>query len=211
MGSFSLYNFIISVPAILIAFTVQGYSKALVADKLGDKTPRLQGRLTLNPIAHIDPIGFIMILIFKFGWTKPLETNPRAYKRGYKDAIKVSIAAPIGNLITGFIGMFIYVFLLKYMGNFLNNASGVVIVQMISAIISINISLCIFNLLPLPGLAGFEIFRDLAPKHFYKISDKIYQYQFVILIIIVFAGSTFLYYPVSVIIDLFYKIATLIL
>ena len=115
MRNFDLFNLIISVPAVLIAFTVQGYAKAFVADKLGDKTPRFQGRLTLNPIAHIDIVGFIMILLFRFGWTKPLETNPRAYKRGYKDAIKVSIAAPIGNLIAAFIGMFIYVFLIRFM------------------------------------------------------------------------------------------------
>ena len=87
MSSFrmELLGVILKIPAILIAFTAQGYAKALVADKLGDKTPRFQGRLTLNPAAHIDLIGFIMILIAGFGWTKPLNTNPSAYKRGYKD------------------------------------------------------------------------------------------------------------------------------
>mgnify|MGYP000180570928 CR=1 FL=1 len=83
----NLLYIILKIPAILIAFTVQGYAKALVADKLGDKTPRFQGRLTLNPAAHIDLIGFIMILLAGFGWTKPLNTNPSAYKRRYKDAI----------------------------------------------------------------------------------------------------------------------------
>ena len=211
MRNFQLFNLIISVPAVLIAFTVQGYAKALVADKLGDKTPRFQGRLTLNPIAHIDLVGFIMILLFHFGWTKPLETNPRAYKRGYKDAIKVSIAAPIGNLIAAFIGMFIYVFLIRYMGTMLTGAGGTVLLSMVYAVVSVNVSLCVFNLLPLPGLAGFEILRDLAPKHFYKIADKIYQYQFLILMVVVFVGSSFLYYPVSFIINLFYRIVRIIL
>lgn len=211
MGNSQLINLIISVPAVLIAFTVQGYAKALVADKLGDKTPRFQGRLTLNPIAHIDLVGFIMILLFHFGWTKPIETNPRAYKRGYKDAIKVSIAAPIGNLIAAFIGMFIYVFLIRYMGTMLTGAGGTVLLSMVYAVVSVNVSLCVFNLLPLPGLAGFEILRDLAPKHFYKIADKIYQYQFLILMVVVFVGSSFLYYPVSFIINLFYRIVRIIL
>ena len=87
MSSFrmQLLVIILKIPAILIAFTAQGYAKALVADKLGDKTPRFQGRLTLNPSAHIDLIGFLMILIAGFGWTKPLNTNPSAYKRGYKE------------------------------------------------------------------------------------------------------------------------------
>ena len=152
-----------------------------------------------------------MILLFRFGWTKPLETNPRAYKRGYKDAIKVSIAAPIGNLIAAFIGMFIYVFLIRYMGTMLTGAGGTVLLSMVYAVVSVNVSLCVFNLLPLPGLAGFEILRDLAPKHFYKIADKIYQYQFLILMVVVFVGSSFLYYPVSFIINLFYRIVRIIL
>ena len=211
MRNFQLFNLIISVPAVLIAFTVQGYAKALVADKLGDKTPRFQGRLTLNPIAHIDLVGFIMILLFHFGWTKPIETNPRAYKRGYKDAIKVSIAAPIGNLIAAFIGMFIYVFLIRYMGTMLTGAGGTVLLSMVYAVVSVNVILCVFNLLPLPGLSGFEILRDLAPKHFYKIADKIYQYQFLILMVVVFVGSSFLYYPVSFIMNLFYRIVRIIL
>ena len=152
-----------------------------------------------------------MILLFHFGWTKPIETNPRAYKRGYKDAIKVSIAAPIGNLIAAFIGMFIYVFLIRYMGTMLSGAGGTVLLSMVYAVVSVNVSLCVFNLLPLPGLAGFEILRDLAPKHFYKIADKIYQYQFLILMVVVFVGSSFLYYPVSFIINLFYRIVRIIL
>ena len=110
----NLLYIILKIPAILIAFTVQGYAKALVADKLGDKTPRFQGRLTLNPAAHIDLIGFIMILLAGFGWTKPLNTNPSAYKRRYKDAIKVSIAAPLANLLVGFIGMILLVFTSKF-------------------------------------------------------------------------------------------------
>ena len=210
MRNFDLFNLIISVPAVLIAFTVQGYAKAFVADKLGDKTPRFQGRLTLNPIAHIDIVGFIMILLFRFGWTKPLETNPRAYKRGYKDAIKVSIAAPIGNLIAAFIGMFIYVFLIRFMGTMLSGASGTVILSMVYSVVSVNVSLFVFNLLPLPGLAGFEIFRDLWPKTFYKVSDKIYQYQFLILIAIIFIGGTILSIPVNLILNGFMAFAKLI-
>lgn len=211
MRNFNLFSLIISVPAVLIAFTVQGYAKAFVADKLGDKTPRFQGRLTLNPAAHIDLMGFVMILLFHFGWTKPLETNPRAYKNGYKDAIKVSIAAPIGNLIAAFIAMFIYVFLIRFMGTVLSGATGTVILSMVYAVVSVNISLFVFNLLPLPGLAGFEIFRDLAPKHFYRVADKIYQYQMIILMLVIFVGSSFLSYPVMWIMNLFYRIVRIIL
>lgn len=212
MSSFrmQLLVIILKIPAILIAFTAQGYAKALVADKLGDKTPRFQGRLTLNPSAHIDLIGFLMILIAEFGWTKPLNTNPSAYKRGYKDAIKVSIAAPLANLLVGFLGTILYVFTYKFLFNILSDTIYFILINMIWLIATINISLFVFNLLPIPGLAGFEIFRDLWPKTFYKVSDKIYQYQFLILIAIILIGGTILSIPVNFILNGFMAFARLI-
>ena len=212
MSSFRMQSLVIilKIPAILIAFTAQGYAKALVADKLGDKTPRFQGRLTLNPSAHIDLIGFLMILIAGFGWTKPLNTNPSAYKRGYKDAIKVSVAAPLANLLVGFLGTILYVFTYKFLSNILSDTIYFILINMIWLIATINISVFVFNLLPIPGLAGFEIFRDLWPKTFYKVSDKIYQYQFLILIAIIFIGGTILSIPVNFILNGFMAFAKLI-
>ena len=208
--NFDLLTIILTIPGALIAFTAQGYARALVADKLGDKTPRFQGRLTLNPAAHIDPIGFLMILLVGFGWTKPINTNPSAYKRGYKDAIKVSIAAPIANLLVGFIAMILYVFCYKFLLNILPDTAFYILSRMIGYTASINISLFVFTLLPLPGLAGFDIFRDLLPKTFYKVSDKIYQYQFLILIAIILVGGRILSIPVSFIYNLFLTIGKLI-
>ena len=212
MSSFrmELLGIILKIPAILIAFTAQGYAKALVADKWGDKTPRFQGRLTLNPAAHIDLIGFIMILIAGFGWTKPLNTNPSAYKRGYKDAIKVSIAAPLANLLVGLLGTILYVGTYKFLSNILPDTIYFILINMVLLIATVNVSLFVFNLLPIPGLAGFEIFRDLWPKTFYKVSDKIYQYQFLILIAIIFIGGTILSIPVNLILNGFMAFAKLI-
>ncbi|MDU2291549.1 MAG: site-2 protease family protein [Clostridium celatum] len=217
MSSFKLQllGYILKIPAILIAFTAQGYAKALVADKLGDKTPRFQGRLTLNPAEHVDLIGFLMILIAGFGWTKPLNTNPSAYKRGYKDAIKVSVAAPLANLLVGFLGTILYVATLyvatyKFLPNILPDTIFFILINMIRLIATVNISLFVFNLLPIPGLAGFEIFRDLWPKTFYKVSDKIYQYQFLILIAIIFIGGSILSIPVNFIYNAFMTLARLI-
>ena len=212
MSSFrmELLVIILKIPAILIAFTAQGYAKALVADKLGDKTPRFQGRLTLNPAAHIDLIGFIMILIAGFGWTKPLNTNPSAYKRGYKDAIKVSIAAPLANLLVGLLGTILYVGTYKFLSNILPDTIYFILINMVLLIATVNVSLFVFNLLPILGLAGFERFRDLWPKTFYKVSDKIYQYQFLILIAIIFIGGTILSIPVNLILNGFMAFAKLI-
>lgn len=207
MGVDYLLDRILTVPAILIAFVAQGYAKAKVADKLGDKTPRFQGRLTLNPAAHIDLMGFIMILLVGFGWTKPLDTNPRAYKRGQKDAIKVTMAAPLANLLVGFIAMFIYglwaITAYKIVPSSSYNIVGIAL-QYISII---NINLFVFNLIPLPGLAGFELFKEISPKNFYKVADILYQYQMVILIGVVLLGRYILAIPSGLIIKLFSKIA----
>jgi len=206
-----LLDIIYSVPAILIAFTIQGYAKAKMADKLGDKTPRFQGRLSLNPIDHIDPMGLILILIAGFGWTKPLNTNPNAYKRGHKDTIKVIVAGPLANLLVGFIGAFVFIFFTIAFIRVLPTSVYMVARSMLSAIVSVNVSLFIFNLLPLPGLAGFEIWKHFWPKSFYKSADTIYQYQMFIILGVLFLGKYILGYPVALIVGLFIKIALLVL
>ena len=178
---------ILIIPAILIAFTVHEYAHAYVADRLGDKTPKFQGRLTLNPFAHIDPVGFLMIILVGFGWAKPIETNPSAYKRGYKDDIKVSAAGVIGNLIAAVVFAFVTVLLYKIGLASPYNGSNLqwVVWNIFDGIVQINCMLVIFNLIPIPGLDGFHILRDLYPKAFYKISGFMYQYQLIILIVFV--------------------------
>lgn len=190
-----LLETILVIPGILIAFVIQGYAKALVADKLGDKTPRFQGRLTLNPLAHIDLLGFIMILLVKFGWTKPVEVNPSALKRGRKDEIKVTIAGPIGNLIVAFILLFIYGIWINTLSGVLPTSMYIIGLMMINLAVQININLFIFNLIPMPGLAGFELFRELSPKNFYKYGSKLYEYQMPILLGVVLLGQYILVYP----------------
>lgn len=207
MGVDYLLNKILAVPAILIAFVAQGYAKAKVADKLGDKTPRFQGRLTLNPAAHIDLMGFIMILLVGFGWTKPLDTNPRAYRRGQKDAIKVTMAAPLANLLVGFIAMFIYGLWAITAYKIVPSSSYNIVGMALQYISIININLFIFNLIPLPGLAGFELFKELSPKNFYKVADILYQYQMIILMGVVLLGRYILAIPSGLIVELFSKIA----
>lgn len=200
---------ILIIPAILIAFTAQGYSKAKMADKLGDKTPRFQGRLSLSPFNHIDLIGFIMILFIGFGWTKPVETNPSAYKRGYKDAIKVTLASLFSTLIVAFIASFIYVLFFRF-GSGISLSTFNIIVSIIVNIVLINVSLFIFNLLPLPGLAGFELLRELNPRKFYEISGVIYRYQFPMLIGIAVLGRYVLSLPTAFIVNIFIKLASFI-
>lgn len=207
-----IYDKIIMIPAILLAFTFHEFAHAKVADVLGDKTPRFQGRLTLNPIKHIDPIGFLLIILVGFGWAKPVETNPSAYKNYYKDDLKVSLAGPLTNLVLSFLGCLLWMLLIMNIKvfAFLPISILVVISDMLRAIFTINACLFIFNLLPLPGLDGFAVLRDLAPSTFNRISDSIYRYQGIIMILIVVAGSRFLSVPVVYVQNFIMKIVSVI-
>lgn len=195
------------IPAILIGFTFHEFAHAIVADRLGDKTPKFQGRLTLNPLAHIDIMGFVMILIFGFGWAKPVEVNVNAFKHKYKDDLKVSLAGPVANIIVAFGFSIIFVLFIKFFDGKIDAVSYKIIISILLYTININIVLFIFNLIPVPGLDGFHILRDLFPKTFYNISGSIYRYQFIILILLVFVSPYIFKGPVEAIMNLFiYKI-----
>ncbi|MBU3110917.1 site-2 protease family protein [Clostridium lacusfryxellense] len=204
------------IPGILLAFTFHEYAHAITADRLGDKTPRFQGRLTLNPIAHIDPIGFILILVMGFGWAKPVQTNPSAYKNYYKDDLKVSVAGPIANLILGFVFSILTVLFFKYSPTQGSIYSIVVSILQIAG--SINCLLFFLNLVPVPGFDGFHIVRDLFPKFFYGLSDTINRYQFIIFMVLILpilpGGQSVFYYLVQVpsqgLFSLFMSIAQMI-
>lgn len=213
---------ILMIPVILLAFTVHEYAHAKVADKLGDKTPRLQGRITFNPFAHVDIIGFIMVLIMNFGWAKPVETNPRAYKDYYKDNIKVSIAGPIANLITAFIFTLIYGIINNHIfqeqfGHTINNIIFFSI-YIIQITIILNVTLFLFNLLPIPGLDGFHVLTSLFPRFFNKYYDIIQGYQMVIIALFIVPLpiintsiiSLILQIPTQYILKLFFGIASFI-
>ncbi|NOH17219.1 site-2 protease family protein [Clostridium cochlearium] len=187
-----LLSKILTIPAILIGFTFHEFAHAVVADRLGDKTPKFQGRLSLNPTVHVDPIGFIMILLFGFGWAKPVQVNPSAFKNYYKDDLKVSIAGPISNLIIAFIFGGIMFLMEKINPAYGGQVFGILYL-IVDFTIRINCMLAFFNLMPLPGLDGFHILRDLFPSKFYKYADQIYRYQIVILVIFILTPlSTYL-------------------
>ena len=174
---------VLMIPAILLAFTFHEYAHAITADRLGDKTPRFQGRLTLNPIAHIDPIGFILILLVGFGWAKPVQTNPSAYKNYYKDDLKVSLAGPLANLAIGFIFAFLGVLFSKFSP--LQGGLNEIIEIIIYMTAQLNCLLFFLNLVPIPGFDGFHIVRDLFPKFFYNLSDAIYRYQMLVFMVLI--------------------------
>ena len=191
-----LETIIYMIPAILIAFTIHSYAQAVVADRLGDKGPRSKGRLTLNPLAHVDLIGFLMILIVGFGWGKPVETNPRTYKNYYKDDLKVRVSGIVANFITAIIFTIVFGILSKIFNQFYG--ANVVVTSLLPIlgkiskyVIQINCMFAIINIIPIPGLDGFHILRDLFPKFFYKYSDSMYRYQMIILIVFIIPIGNF--------------------
>lgn len=195
----SILNMILMIPGMLIAFTFHEYAHAYVADRLGDKTPRFQGRLTLNPIAHIDPIGFIAVLIFSFGWAKPVQTNPSAYKNYHKDDLKVSLAGPITNFLIAIITALILGFYVRFAYGVLPSSLYGVLFSMIRFTLVININIGLFNLIPIPGLDGFSLLRDLSPNTFYKFEEKFYQYQMIIMVGFIFIGGRIIAIPAGII------------
>lgn len=209
-GTDFILNKILMIPAMLIAFTFHEYAHALIADRLGDKTPRFQGRLTLNPITHIDPLGFIAVLLFGFGWAKPVQTNPSAYRNYHKDDLKVSLAGPVANFIVSIIGAIVLGLYVRFAYGILPEALAQILLYMVRYIIIINVSIGLFNLIPVPPLDGFSILRDLSPNTFYRYQEKFYQYQILILLLLVYAGGRIIQIPAGIIEDALIRLATTI-
>lgn len=174
-----LMNLIAGLPGLVIAMVIHEYSHARVADWLGDYTPRMQGRLTLNPAAHVDPIGLVMLFIVHFGWAKPVQVNPYNFQNPRRDDILVSVAGPASNLIMAFVALIIFTLLIKFG---LPISDGVLAV--FKLIIIYNINFAIFNMLPFPPLDGSHILRNLLPYELAQKFEILERYSFIFLIII---------------------------
>ena len=184
----ALFGLVLTLPAIIIAITFHEFAHAFVADKLGDDLPRKQGRLTLNPLKHLDPIGSLMLLFAGFGWGKPVNTNPYNYRRTIsmkKGSALVALAGPVMNFALALVFAIIYAFLSRLTGPFWTsyNSLGVTIVSMFRLCYTINVGLGVFNLIPLPPLDGSKILIALLPENaadWYRIHQDTLYIIFVI-------------------------------
>jgi Zn-dependent protease len=206
MFNFSLERLIYVIPAIIIALTFHEYAHGRIAYALGDPTAKEAGRLTLNPLKHLDPIGTLMIIFANFGWAKPVPINAFYFQGDRKKKILlVSLAGPLMNLLEALVGAIC----LSLIAHFA--AYGTVtnyLYNFFYYFMSINVILAIFNLIPVPPLDGSKILGGLLPDRYFNFILTIERYGFIILLALVFFGliSKIIMPPVNFIIDLLLKV-----
>ena len=190
-GQARILNLLLTIPGVLIALTFHEFAHAFAANKLGDETPKVQGRLNLNPLSHIDPVGFIFLIVAGFGWGKPVQIDPRNFNGKHsisKAEAIVSAAGPIMNFILAFVFMIIFYILFRatdIIGGLSAQWQQVLYIVM-TYTISINIGLGVFNLLPVPPLDGSKILMHFLPykgKEWFYRNGQIFYIVFLILFI----------------------------
>jgi Zn-dependent protease len=181
---------------LLISFPVHEFSHALVAYRLGDGTAKLFGRLTLNPVAHFDPLGALMLIASAIvgrgiGWAKPTPVNPNMLRGGRRADAYVAAAGPVSNLLLALAGAIVVRILVA--ANFFQSDQVVFAANIVYIFIAINISLFIFNLVPIPPLDGSKVmFALMDPRTVWQIRPMLEQYGmfFLLILVIVPVGST---------------------
>ncbi len=190
-GDFDIVDLIIYISSmafvVFCATPLHEFAHALLAVKLGDDTPRLRGRLTINPMAHIDKRGALMIFLFGFGYAKPVEVRMRRFKKPKRDMALVALAGPLCNILQGLVLLFIYN-ALYYFGSENGNVMMTYMGMFFFYAAVINVNLAVFNLLPIPPLDGSRLATALLPSKYYY---KIMQYERYIMIglfVLLFTG-----------------------
>lgn len=183
-----LRSILILLPGIIVGLSFHEFAHGIVSYKLGDPTPKLQGRLTVNPMAHIDPVGFIALMFCGFGWGIPVEINPAYYKRRRLDELLVSLAGVTMNLLIAVISAVILRFLI--VAPFAQTKMGDILIQILVQMAIINIVLMIFNLLPVPPLDGFGILTEIFNLRKYDWYEKVYNNGFLILLVLIIFNVT---------------------
>jgi Zn-dependent protease len=178
---------LLMVPGLLLAVTVHEVAHGWVADRLGDPTARLAGRLTLNPLPHIDPLGALAFIVAGFGWARPVPVNARNLRRPVRDMAWVAAAGPLSNFVVAFVGLVLLVLTTRLVeGPFLARP----VAGMLRFVYTFNLGLAIFNLIPLPPLDGGHFLPYFFPRRSWPLLARLEQYGPLILLLLVFSGAT---------------------
>jgi len=187
-GDYSAIQIITSLFAlafvVFCTMPVHEYAHALVATKLGDDTPRLSGRLTLNPMAHIDWMGALMIILVGFGYAKPVPVNPRNFKKPKLGMALTALAGPVANLLMAAV----FILLLNIIALFGSSVVVTAFCLFFNFAASINIGLAVFNLIPIPPLDGSRILQTLIPNKYYYKFAKYERYIIIAVFLLIFFG-----------------------
>lgn len=177
------------IPALLISLAVHEASHAYTAYKLGDRSQKLLGRMSLDPLAHIDILGFISIILVGFGWGKPVLVDDSSFKNKKRDNMLVAIAGPISNLVIAVFFTIILKLLYIFDVNLIQNNIINVLLTMIQLTIKFNVVFAVFNMLPLPPFDGSKVLMYFLPYKFKNIMDSLEKYSFFIIIILLVTGT----------------------
>jgi Zn-dependent protease len=187
--------------SLIIAFTLHEFAHAYVAYKFGDPTAKNEGRLTLNPIAHLDPIGTLLIFIAGFGWARPVPVNRSYFKRPRLAGILVSIAGPLSNLLIAFFGILMWETLDKFnliqALDVISPKMDAFMYDLFNMLVSLNVILFVFNLIPFPPLDGYRVLEDLAPDNIRAKMISIEPYGgFIFLFLIITPLGSYIFQPI---------------
>jgi len=183
---FDVVSLLLSLPGIILALSVHEYAHARAADSLGDPTPKLNGRLTLEPWAHLDPIGTLMLILFRFGWAKPVPINPRNFRDPRRGVLVTSLAGPLANVALAAAAAFLLAFRVETWP-LINRIPH--IFEVVYFIFLINLFFAVFNLIPVPPLDGSKILMALLPGRQAYAFSRIEQYGPLILMLLLFSGA----------------------
>lgn len=182
-----IQEIIINAPPFLFALTVHEFAHGYVANRLGDPTAANLGRLTLNPLKHLDPIGVLAFFLIKIGWAKPVPVDPRYFQNSRRDMLWVSLAGPGVNLTLA-VASALFAKLIVLLSAGMPTSLVMPLLQMTVASIWINIMLGIFNLVPIPPLDGSKILQGLLPSGMASAFSRLEPYGFIILLVLFYTG-----------------------
>lgn len=185
MGIFSaegLAQMLLSIPAVLWAISFHEFCHGWAAYKLGDMTAHREGRLSVNPLAHVDPIGALMLIIFHFGWARPVPINTRYFRHPKRDVVIVSLAGAAGNFLSA---LAVAVFF-RFAHGLIPNGPVLTVVQ---NLIYVNIGLGVFNLIPIPPLDGSRVLGVCLPPSMMEHWFFLERYGMIIILVLVMTGA----------------------